>query len=252
QQSLGVRSRELSPAEAGELVPQPVVDDLVAATYCPRDGYATPEAVVQGYAAASGVRIRQSCALTGIDVRGGRIAAVQTAQARRASRGARAARRTTAARARRAADPQLLVGVVRRESGLERDRRRGRRAHALPLRDRLLGPRFSAGARGGRASRRARRRPRADARPLGVRAGPFRRRRRASRDVRRLTARAVARPGLHAAAISARPLRRVARARRERAEPAAACAPQHGVRLVDVVRLAPAVTKEDAEDSARV
>jgi len=82
QQSLGVRSRELSPAEAGELVPQLVVDDLVAATYCPRDGYATPEAVVQGYAAASGVRIRQSCALTGIDVRGGRIAGVETAQGR--------------------------------------------------------------------------------------------------------------------------------------------------------------------------
>jgi sarcosine oxidase subunit beta len=78
QHSLGVPSRELSPVEAAELVPQLVVDDLVAATYCARDGYATPEAVVQGYASASGVRVRQGCALTGIDVRGSRIAGVET------------------------------------------------------------------------------------------------------------------------------------------------------------------------------
>ena len=82
QQSLGVPSRELSPAEAAELVPQLAVDDLVAATFCPGDGYATPEAVVQGYAAASGARIRQNCALTGIDVRGGRIVGVETGQGR--------------------------------------------------------------------------------------------------------------------------------------------------------------------------
>ena len=76
QQSLGVRSRELSPAEAGELVPQLVVDDLVAATYCPRDGYATPEAVVQWY--ARGLDVRQGCAVTGIRVRAGRIEGVET------------------------------------------------------------------------------------------------------------------------------------------------------------------------------
>jgi sarcosine oxidase subunit beta len=80
QQSLGVPARELSPAEAAELVPQLAVDDLLAATYCPRDGYATPEAVVQGYAASSGARIRQNCGLTGIDARGGRIVGVQTTQ----------------------------------------------------------------------------------------------------------------------------------------------------------------------------
>jgi sarcosine oxidase subunit beta len=80
QQSLGVPSRELSPADASELVLQLVVDDIVAATYCPRDGYATPEAVVQGYATASGARVRQGCAVTGIDARGGRIAGVETTQ----------------------------------------------------------------------------------------------------------------------------------------------------------------------------
>jgi sarcosine oxidase subunit beta len=78
QQSLGVPSRELTPAEARELVPQLEVDDLLAATYCARDGYATPEAVVQHYARASGAVIRQGCAATGIDVRAGRIVGVET------------------------------------------------------------------------------------------------------------------------------------------------------------------------------
>jgi sarcosine oxidase subunit beta len=78
QQSLGVTSRELTPAEAREIVPQLEVDDLLAATYCARDGYATPEAVVQHYARESGAAIRQGCAATGIDVRAGRIVGVET------------------------------------------------------------------------------------------------------------------------------------------------------------------------------
>ena len=78
QQSLGVPSRELAPAEAGELVPQLSLDGVLAATYCARDGYATPEAVVQWYARESGATIRQGCAATAIEVRGGRIASVET------------------------------------------------------------------------------------------------------------------------------------------------------------------------------
>jgi sarcosine oxidase, subunit beta len=80
QQSLGVPSRELTPSEAAEIVPQLEVDDLLAATYCARDGYATPEAVVQHYARESGATIRQGCAATGIAVRDGRIAGVETAE----------------------------------------------------------------------------------------------------------------------------------------------------------------------------
>ena len=82
QQALGVPSRELTPAGAAELVPQLALDGVLAATYCPRDGYATPEAVVQGYASASGATVLQGCALTGVDVRGGRIAGVETARGR--------------------------------------------------------------------------------------------------------------------------------------------------------------------------
>ena len=73
QQRLGVPSRELTPAEAGAMVPQLAHDDLVGATYCPRDGHMSPEAVVQGYAAvaaALGVSVRQGVTATGISVDG--------------------------------------------------------------------------------------------------------------------------------------------------------------------------------------
>jgi sarcosine oxidase subunit beta len=82
QQSLGVPSRELAPAEAEALVPGVVVDDVVAATFCGLDGYATPDAVVQWYARESGADIRQGAAATAIDVRHGRVVAVETADGR--------------------------------------------------------------------------------------------------------------------------------------------------------------------------
>jgi sarcosine oxidase subunit beta len=85
QHAHGIPSRELAPAEALELVPQLDLDGILAATFCPRDGHASPEAVVQGYAAAAaarGVRVRQRCAVTGIDVRGGRIHGVETSAGR--------------------------------------------------------------------------------------------------------------------------------------------------------------------------
>jgi sarcosine oxidase subunit beta len=78
QASLGVPSRELSPAEAGELLPQLSLDGILAAAYCPSDGYATPEAVVQWYARESGATVLQGCAATAIDVRDGKIEAVET------------------------------------------------------------------------------------------------------------------------------------------------------------------------------
>ncbi|HEV3407122.1 MAG TPA: FAD-binding oxidoreductase [Gaiellaceae bacterium] len=81
QNSLGVPSRELAPAEAAELVPQLETGDLLAATFCRLDGYATPEGVVRGYAASAarrGVRIRQRARVEGIRFANGRIAAVAT------------------------------------------------------------------------------------------------------------------------------------------------------------------------------
>ena len=80
QRALGVPSRELTPAEAADLVPQLALDGVLAATFCPRDGYATPEAVVQGYASVSGAKVLQGCALTGVEVQNGRIVGVETSR----------------------------------------------------------------------------------------------------------------------------------------------------------------------------
>jgi sarcosine oxidase, subunit beta len=82
QRASGLPVEELTPEAARELVPSLDVDGLVGATFCPLDGYATPEAVVQGYATAArrlGVRIRPGVAVTGIRVDGGRVTGVDTA-----------------------------------------------------------------------------------------------------------------------------------------------------------------------------
>ncbi|MDE3024156.1 MAG: FAD-binding oxidoreductase [Acidobacteriota bacterium] len=74
QQSLGVPSREL--------VPQLDLDGVLAATFCPWDGYATPEAVVQWYARESGATVMQGCAATAIEAHAGKIVAVETQRGR--------------------------------------------------------------------------------------------------------------------------------------------------------------------------
>jgi len=81
QQSLGVPSRELTPEDVRALVPQLQLDGVLAATFCPLDGYASPEALVQRYvreASERGVRVRQRCAVTGIVVDRGRLERVET------------------------------------------------------------------------------------------------------------------------------------------------------------------------------
>lgn len=81
QNEFGVPSRMLTVDEACALAPLIRPDGLVAAAFSPRDGHCTPEAVVAGYAAGArrhGAVIRQHCAVTDIDVRGGSITAVQT------------------------------------------------------------------------------------------------------------------------------------------------------------------------------
>src|SRR3954447_9412801 len=79
----GVPSRELTPEEASAIVPQLELEGVLAATFCPRDGYMSPEAVVQGYAAAAvarGARVLQGCPAIGIEHRAGRITGVRTAR----------------------------------------------------------------------------------------------------------------------------------------------------------------------------
>ena len=70
QHAHGVPSRELTPAEAAEIVPQLELDGILAATFCPRDGHMSPEAVVQGYAAAAvarGAQVFQGCPAIAIE-----------------------------------------------------------------------------------------------------------------------------------------------------------------------------------------
>jgi sarcosine oxidase, subunit beta len=81
QRALGVPSELLSPAEARKIVPQIEAVDLVGATFCPLDGVAAPEAVVQAWAreaAARGVQILQATELLRIEVQDGVIATVET------------------------------------------------------------------------------------------------------------------------------------------------------------------------------
>ena len=85
QQELGVPSRLLHPARPPRSCRVSRSDDVLAATYCPIDGYATPEAAVQGYASAAtalGASIAQGCRATSIDVEAGRVVAVDTDQGR--------------------------------------------------------------------------------------------------------------------------------------------------------------------------
>jgi sarcosine oxidase subunit beta len=83
QNELGVQSRMLTVDQALELSPLVVGDGLLAAAFSPTDGHCTPEAVVQGYARgarALGARIRQHCAVTGIEIADGAITGVRTTQ----------------------------------------------------------------------------------------------------------------------------------------------------------------------------
>jgi sarcosine oxidase subunit beta len=81
QNAHGVPSRFVTLEEAQRLSPLAGLDGVLAATYSPLDGHASPEAVVQGYAAGArryGASVVTGCAVTGIDVAGGEIRAVTT------------------------------------------------------------------------------------------------------------------------------------------------------------------------------
>lgn len=85
QREMGVPTEIITPGAAAAMVPGLRVDDLAAATFCPVDGYATPEAVVQGYASAAiagGATVVQGCRVDSVEVTGGRVTGVATAQGR--------------------------------------------------------------------------------------------------------------------------------------------------------------------------
>jgi sarcosine oxidase subunit beta len=85
QTSLGADVRIVSPAEARAIVPELNVDDVLAAAWGPMDGHASPNDVVQAYAARArerGVRILEGTPATAIELAGDRVTAVRTPEGR--------------------------------------------------------------------------------------------------------------------------------------------------------------------------
>ncbi|MGX1366160.1 sarcosine oxidase subunit beta [Streptomyces canus] len=85
QNSLGVPSRMIDPAEARRLSPLITTDGLLAAAFSPEDGHCTPESVVYGYAADArrhGATILRHTEVTGIERHGAEITAVTTTRGR--------------------------------------------------------------------------------------------------------------------------------------------------------------------------
>ena len=85
QNQMGVPSQMLTAAEAGALAPLANVDDVLAASFCARDGHADTGAVVRGYADAArrlGVRIITGSTVTAIERDHHEITAVVTAGGR--------------------------------------------------------------------------------------------------------------------------------------------------------------------------
>jgi sarcosine oxidase, subunit beta len=83
QNRLGVPSRLLDPAEARRLSPPVDTGGLLAAAFSPEDGLATPEAVVQGYAAGArrhGAHVETGCELLEVRLRGNDVAAAVTSK----------------------------------------------------------------------------------------------------------------------------------------------------------------------------
>jgi sarcosine oxidase, subunit beta len=83
QNRLGVPSRLLDPSEAARLSPPIDADGLLAAAFSPEDGLATPEAVVQGYAAGArrhGAHVETACELLEVRVHGEELRAVVTSK----------------------------------------------------------------------------------------------------------------------------------------------------------------------------
>lgn len=81
QNAHGVPSRFVTLQEAAALSPLAGLEGVLAATYSPLDGHASPEAVVHGYASGArrhGATILTGCGVTGIAMRDASIRAVTT------------------------------------------------------------------------------------------------------------------------------------------------------------------------------
>ncbi|MDX1434236.1 MAG: FAD-binding oxidoreductase, partial [Gammaproteobacteria bacterium] len=83
--SFGLEMHLLTPGEARELWPLMEIDDVVGAAFLPTDGQANPSDIT--LALAKGARMRgaviiEDCAVTGVEVKDGRVGAVVTERGR--------------------------------------------------------------------------------------------------------------------------------------------------------------------------
>ena len=80
---LGVDIRTLTASEISEIVPQGQLDGITLGVYEPNSGYADPMATTYAYAEQArnhGAEILTGCAVTGINISGGRVTGVETAE----------------------------------------------------------------------------------------------------------------------------------------------------------------------------
>lgn len=83
QRGIGLDVRTLTPAEAAGIVPGLETSDLLGATFCPRDGLASPHEITQAYerqARRLGARFRFSEPAVGLELQGRRVTGVHTAR----------------------------------------------------------------------------------------------------------------------------------------------------------------------------
>lgn len=83
QRALGIEVDWLEPADAERVVPGLSASGAIAATFCQRDGIADPNGVTMGFvkaAQARGVAIERDTEVTGIQVAGDRVTAVETSR----------------------------------------------------------------------------------------------------------------------------------------------------------------------------
>lgn len=81
QRSLGLDVHVVNADEAGKIAPPIRTDDIIRATFCPRDGLGDPHEYTQGYFRASkrlGVEIMTEAPVTGIAMNNGFVAGVST------------------------------------------------------------------------------------------------------------------------------------------------------------------------------
>jgi len=82
---LDVPARRLTASEAQAIFPEVRVDDVRFATFCPKDGYADPHSILQGFVARArerGVEFREGAPARAIDVSSGRVTAVRAGDER--------------------------------------------------------------------------------------------------------------------------------------------------------------------------